>query len=154
MHWIECLVYKDGNVYPLLSSLKTARCVHLKHGFVAVPIDQELLDEFRALNTTALAHEEVVWGEIEPDPVPTSLLVAIAQHHSIAYIRTRYFGGTGEQVAGLWENGQIVVGPLMSENPGPINAVLRKMGVPLDAGALDEFDSLGLGKYRGVEDFK
>ncbi len=147
-HWIECLVYKDEDSDPLLPSLKTARRINLKHGFVAVPIDQKLLDEFRALHTTARTQEDVVRGKIEPDPVPTFLLEAVAQHHSIAYIRTRYFGGTGEQVAGLWENGQIVMGPLMSATSGPINAVLKKMGVPLDAGAVDEFDSLGLGRYR------
>jgi len=153
-HWVECLVYKGGDRNPLLPSLKAARLVHLKHGFVAVPIDQKLLDEFRASYKTVGTQEDAIWGEIEPDPVPTSLLEAIAQHHLIAYIRTRYFGGDGEQVAGIWENGQIVMGPLISATPGPINAALKKMGVPLDAGAVDEFDSLGLGRYRSVEDFK
>jgi hypothetical protein len=109
-----------------------------------------LLDEFHAAHDD-WPRESKVLGEAEPDPVPISFLGAISRHHPVAYIRTRYFGGDGEQAASVWENGQIVMGPLVAEGAGPINAALRRIGVPLNEAALDEFDSVGLGAYRSFD---
>lgn len=78
-----------------------------------------------------------------------------------AYIETAYFGGIGVQISESWENGAKIEGPLISydgiEQPSnqqnalvveySINQTLRKIGVKKHMGK-DEFDSLGLGKYR------
>jgi hypothetical protein len=81
----------------------------------------------------------------------------------IAYVETDYFGGVGAQTAVAWDNGVIAVGPFtsahgsVSEEPLskaafaelPINRVLTFLGV--DRGkAWDEFDALGLGKFRNI----
>jgi hypothetical protein len=153
-HRIECLIYKKDHDNQLLRALKTARYVTLNYGFVAVPLNEELLEEFRLLQPHSQAPQPILWGNIEPDPVPASFLEAVSRDHSIAYVRTRYFGGEGEQAAGVWENGRLVMAPLVDTRPGPINAALSKIGVPRDPKQIDEFASLGLQQYRGLGDLK
>lgn len=63
----------------------------------------------------------------------------------LAYIETDYFGGAGTQSGVLYENGKISVGPRSGE--GTINFLLKELGV-WHYPDRDEFDMLGLGKYR------
>ncbi len=63
-------------------------------------------------------------------------------------IDTDYFGGVGEQRAVLYKNGQAL---FASQAPDAINQVLRRWGVKAENGK-DEFDTLGLGKYRFFSD--
>ena len=60
-----------------------------------------------------------------------------------ALIYTDYFGGAGEQYATVYENGQRVLGV----TPDGINQALSVIGV-MCLENKDEFDSIGLGKYR------
>ena len=69
----------------------------------------------------------------------------------VAYIETEYWAGEGEQAALLWERGEIVYGPVKAAL-GPINDVLRRMGVER-GDHHDEFDAVGLGLYRDNEDW-
>ena len=148
MHWIECLVYKQELVNPLLRALRAAHQVPLQHGFVAVPIDEALLQEFAAVSHVDISARGPALGEEEPEPVPAVFLESVSRHHPVAWVRTRYFGGTGEQAAGVWENGCAVLGPLVSKAIGPINAALQRIGVPKDQESFDEFESVGLGEHR------
>ena len=63
----------------------------------------------------------------------------------LAYIETDYAGGYGTQAGVLLERGQAALGPL--EGAGAINRLLRAIGVWSRPGE-DEFDALGLGRYR------
>lgn len=63
----------------------------------------------------------------------------------LAYIETDYFGGIGTQAGVLFENGRVIIEPTEEENI--INIILNKLGVYRENGK-DEFDSLGLYKYR------
>lgn len=83
-----------------------------------------------------------------------------------AYIETAYFGGIGMGVqrAETWENGKKIDGPLISydgiENKMEyeyvtivdcsINQTLKNIGVHCQEGE-DEFDTVGLGRYRSNE---
>lgn len=73
---------------------------------------------------------------------------------TIAKITTDYFGGSGYQTSKLFVNNK----PIMSLSDefeygsSPINSVLKKMGVEKNNGN-DEFDTIGLGKYRSNSDF-
>jgi len=70
---------------------------------------------------------------------------------AVAYFETDYWGGEGKQAAMLWERGEIVYGPAKA-TLGPINDVLRRMGVGRGT-AQDEFDAVGLGRCRDNEDW-
>lgn len=81
-----------------------------------------------------------------------------------AYIETEYFGGSGTQMSAIWENGEKIEGPFISydgiKNPkipenvqvieNSINQALKTIGIYRHEGK-DEFDSVGLGKYRSNE---
>jgi hypothetical protein len=72
-------------------------------------------------------------------------------HGPVAYIETDYWGGEGKQSALLWERGLVAYGPAKA-TLGPINDVLRRMGVER-GDHHDEFDAVGLGRYRDNEDW-
>lgn len=81
----------------------------------------------------------------------------------IAYLEAEIFGGTGAQAMVLWRGGEVCLGPVATEftatapDPSssrqwPFNQALRELGV--DRGdAFDEFDALGLGRWRHTEDW-
>lgn len=86
-----------------------------------------------------------------------------------AYIETDYFGGTGTQLAEVWENGSKIMGPLLSYdglNPSienatqvdaAINQALQLIGIYKENGN-DEFASARLDQYRSnnsiIREFK
>lgn len=85
----------------------------------------------------------------------------LSSYGGCAYIETAYFGGIGTQMAEIWEDGQMVGGPLISFDgidnkikyqqvtivDAAINQALKSIGVTCEADH-DEFDTIGLGRYR------
>lgn len=69
----------------------------------------------------------------------------------VAYVETDYFGGTGDQAAMVWENGEVISGPTKSRI-GAINSALLRLGVEQGA-ADDRFDALGLDRHRHTDDW-
>jgi hypothetical protein len=67
----------------------------------------------------------------------------------VVYVEAEYFG-SGTQASCLFENGNLVKGPLLSQ--GAINEALRFLGVTAMQGA-DEFATVGLGKRQHTEDW-
>ena len=79
-------------------------------------------------------------------------VATIAAEGEYALIETDYFGGTGDQVAAVYRKGLDL--PLIASERVPVGAIneaLRAIGVHARNGA-DEFDTLGLGRYRDFED--
>jgi hypothetical protein len=86
------------------------------------------------------------------------VLKMLSKTNPVAYIETDYDIEFGRQSSILFEDGTITDGPnllieniqlIFSENVSrPINRVLQKMGVIIDKDEIDEFDSIGLRKYR------
>jgi hypothetical protein len=81
--------------------------------------------------------------------------------YPIAYIKTEYFGGTGTQVAVVWQHGIVSFGPVAtgedaeqetSLSEGAINRAVRLLGVERGK-AIDEFAALGLQRYRSNDDW-
>ena len=73
---------------------------------------------------------------------------------TVAYVRTDYFGGCGDQSATVTENGkEICHGNTELGHASPINEALRLLGVKKTPGK-DEFDTVGLGNYRTNQDFE
>jgi len=70
----------------------------------------------------------------------------------LMYFETEYFGGLGVQAAAVFQNGALVFGPKSAEL-GPINVALQLLGVRVVPPAVDEFDTVGLGRYRHTEDW-
>lgn len=66
----------------------------------------------------------------------------------LGYIETDYFGGHGTQAGVLADSGAVVFGP--EEGEGTIDHILERLGVAPSPGT-DEFDTLGLGRYRRMD---
>lgn len=69
----------------------------------------------------------------------------LKKNRLVAYCETDYFGGFGEQTAVVWDNKEQLYG--QTDSYGPINSALKLIGVERETG-LDEFDTIGLGKFR------
>ncbi len=67
-------------------------------------------------------------------------------------VHTDYFGGFGEQKASYYEFGvEIYKGNTEDGDNHPINTALKKLGV-IKNHVDDEFDTIHLGRYRGMDD--
>lgn len=96
---------------------------------------------------------KIKWKELDVNILATTYIPNIREYgkdKTIAKITTDYFCGLGKQTAKLFINNKIVYDGYESS---PINDVLKKMGVARKAG-MDEFDTIGLGKYRSNSDFE
>lgn len=88
-----------------------------------------------------------------------SSLAACSELGPVAYVEADYFGGVGSQSAQVWHRGTVALGPLLvavGERPptagSPISQALRALGVRRGT-HFDEFDAVGLGRYRDTEDW-
>lgn len=77
-------------------------------------------------------------------------LAALAARGAFAYIETEYWGGTGGQGAAVFSPGIAPVHFTEPTQANPINSALRSLGVRALPG-VDEFDTLGLGRFRGLK---
>lgn len=74
----------------------------------------------------------------------------VSREGPVAYIESIYPSGPeGYQKAIVWRDGAIAAGPF-PERHGAVDQALRILGVER-SGEYDEFDSVGLGRYRDTE---
>lgn len=157
-HSVRIVVGPRGAIEGLAERWVKARVCDLPLGFAGMPLTDELADDINDLlqkpnrigpfELLSEAHQEVLEQSSRRAP--------------LAYLETKYFGGTGSQCAVLFEGGRATLGPLKTFNPwddkllkygqvpsreGAINTVLRAMGVWRRPGS-DEFETLELGRYR------
>ncbi len=86
-----------------------------------------------------------------------AVLARLSFHGDVAFIEAEYYGADGFQTAIVWRAGAIVYGPSRSDQqaatgtayPDAVSGALRMLGARYgDVG--DEFQALGLGRYRRV----
>jgi hypothetical protein len=136
MHAINTIIIKeselrDKKISDILSDTKSKKIksVNLGHGMVAFP-------------TLSKGDISKIFGE----------------NIYFVEVRTNYFGGSGDQSAGLYKTevkGFKKIKFLDSEfdwTIQPINNILREYGLVKNSGE-DEFDTINLGRYRSNEDF-
>lgn len=87
-------------------------------------------------------------SEIIMDTACTHFLASELGLSTFAIVSTDYFGGMGSQVAAAYENGKQVLPPTKDG----INQALKLIGVKRSF-LSDEFDAVGLGKYRDWDDY-
>jgi hypothetical protein len=88
----------------------------------------------------------------------TANLISLATSAShlapIAYIENECFGGPCDQFGIVWQAGAVIYGPeLVEGNIGTVSAVLRLIGVKKDESNVDEFEALGLSRFRSHADW-
>jgi hypothetical protein len=73
----------------------------------------------------------------------------------VAFLEAEYFGGVGRQQVAVWARGSLALGPLSGPAPAgdsPISQALAFLGVKR-GDHYDEFDALGLNRYRETADW-
>jgi hypothetical protein len=148
-HCLRALVLTEGAAQAAATDLPQVVLIPLAQGLSLVPVTNELFD----------AISPAYGGDPDP-PGPwferlcgatSKWCAGLSFAGSVAYIETEYFGGTGDQGAAVWDAGGLVYGPSRAPRD-VINQALRMLGVSRDRGR-DEFDSIGLGRWRGNDDW-
>lgn len=98
-----------------------------------------------------------VCGSAEVPPMFAELMAECSAAGPLAFVEADFFGGEGAQIARVWWDGELAMGPLTMEpgdeyDPSPISQALRTLGVER-GGSFDEFDVVGLGRHRETEDW-
>ena len=116
-------------------------------------IRDEKISQVLDNKSQSLKYTELNCGIIAMTSIPN--LKEFGKNKTIAKVSTNYFGGPGEQSAKLIIDNKTVYNKNDDGNWSiqPINHVLKEMGVKKTTG-MDEFDTIGLGRYRTNEDFK
>lgn len=116
----------------------------LEQGFGLLPATDDLHDE---LGDGGAPHDEL-WRLSNG---LARLGAELSRGGPVAYVETDYFGGTGDQAAMVWQNGEVIFGPSKSRI-GAIHSALLRLGV--EQGADDDcFDALGLNRHRHTDDW-
>ncbi len=171
-HCVEALIASERLLRNGLSGLCHAKVIPLRQGLAFVPVTDAFYDEVSSQVPLAEASRIGEFWKLSPNLV--ELARRISDLTPIAYIETDYFGGRGTQSAAVWSQGRIIFGPEKTGDgvpleAGSINRALRALGVRLVRGRLidralralgvrtwwprDEFNSVGLGRYRSNEDW-
>jgi len=124
--------------------LRHAAIASLEQGFGFLPATDALDDE---LGGGEPPHREF-WRLTEG---LARLGAELSRGGPVVYVETDYFGGSGDQAAMVWENGEVLSEPSKTRM-GAINHALLHLGVE-KGGADDRFDALGLGRHRHSDDW-
>lgn len=147
-HTVQAFIAKAEVLLDATRGIKAARVIAIEQGFALLLNTDEFYDEVgKHAGGDALPYEEFY----KLSKRLADLCAESSTRGPVAYIETDYWGGEGEQAALLWEQGEVVYEPRKASS-GPINDVLRRMGVERGE-HLDEFDAVGLDRYRDNGDW-
>jgi hypothetical protein len=118
---------------------------------------EDLRDEKLSEVLDGKKQTKIVWTELKEGILATPFIPDIREFgkdKTTALISTDYFGGPGYQEAKLFVNNKKVYDKSSESDYklNPINDILKLMGIIKKEG-MDEFDTIGLGKYRSNRDF-
>lgn len=145
-HRIQAIIARSDFIAPRVPS-HWPRLVALDQGYALVPVTHEMLDE-----VPRRVGDEVVDGFIYLAPSWQVRLAELSAGGELVYIETDYFGGQGNQGAVVYRDRSSVLGPQSGEC-GPISEALASIGVS-KSGACDEFEAVGLVRFRRMDDFE
>lgn len=154
MHSIQALIAPEEIFAGAKLILPSAVVCPLSQGLVLLPITDEVEMEFVASGLASSDPSPPLAKEMVPGVAALGARLSI--HGSVVYAATFIFGGTGSQDALTWHGGELVLSlsddeDSMSAWPNsPISRALRHIGVKAATGE-DEFDAIGLGRYRSNE---
>jgi hypothetical protein len=144
------LLAEDGHARSVATQFVGTRSVPLAQGLALIPLPDATLVACRLMEPDSKYEAFYMLGG-EPLPAPLAdLLRDVSADGVVAYVEAEYFGGLGGQASVVFDRGSLVFGPVQE---GGINQALRYFGVTVEPAALDEFDSVGLGRHRGINDW-
>jgi hypothetical protein len=158
-HSLRAIIGRPTACAALAAQFGAVQRVALRQGFEMVPLVGSLFDRL-AFSTDASNPEAAAGGWSSLGVQAEDRLAELSRIAPIAHVCTEYFGGVGEQAAVGFVDGRVAtrsggVGRVLawSSSIGPINDALAAIGVARERGK-DEFDSLGLGEYRSMDEWE
>lgn len=154
MHCIQALIGPAEIIAAVKERFSSAVLCPLTQGLALVPITDGLADALARVAEEMPSPVLPKSGEMAPGVA--ALAAELSRKGPVVYAATFLFGGTGGQDAVVWIDGEVVLNlgddeDSMSAWPdSPISRALRRIGVIAAAGE-DEFDAIGLGRYRSNE---
>jgi len=149
---LEALIGK-GALAAVPLAYRTARLLPLHHELWLLPLTSAFYAELRA-QLPAEQPPQFEWvGEVSVASDLAELARSLSQKEQepVAYVEAHFFGGSGGQSAIVWQQGQVLLA-LSREGIGAINQALLCLGVRATSpGVFDEFDMVGLGRWRSTE---
>ena len=162
-HNIQAFISSLDCLENAASKLKKAHVVSLPQGFAMLPVLDTLRQEAATIYPSQETESFAEFYDLT-DSV-AQLGAQMSQQTPVAYIETEYWGGDGTQAAIVWHQRKVILRPYtrqldwrqdrvtkLAVRRGPISIALNRMGVELDE-ELDEYDALGLGRFRSNEDW-
>lgn len=146
-HFIEASITKNSVAANIHAQFQYSFVLKVKQDFALTPLTKNFVEEVSQENKFEVLYDEF-------DYLTKSLGEDVKKSSTsskIACIKTEYFGGIGEQAAILWEQVNVIWGPSKDTKIGPINSVLKSMGIIADINC-DEFSALGLQDYRSNDE--
>lgn len=149
-HSVQLIVGRGAAVQAFLRQWPGARAVELRGGWQAIPVEEPVYAAIEAKAPGATRPPEL---DVSPLGLDQALAGATEAGGGLAYVETEYFGGTGGQSAMAFVDGREAMAPQRARGGGgAINQALRAIGVKR-SDAHDEFDTIGLGERRAMEDY-
>jgi len=138
---LQALLGKRDALQSHAAAFSSARVVSLTNGIAMIPMTNELFEE--------IGGDGVVDKFYKFSTAVEDWARRISEDSPIAYVEAEYFGGVGGQNSVAWVRGLRVLEPVHAADA--INQALKILGVSAAGFAGDEFDAVGLGKYRETE---
>jgi len=147
---LEALIGK-GALVAIPLDYRTARLLPLRHELWLLPLTSVFYAELSA-QRPAEQPPQVEWVEgVSVASDLAKLTRRLSEREPMAYVEAHFFGGSGGQSAIVWQQGQVLLA-LSQEGIGAINQALRFLGVKATSPEVfDEFDMVGLGRWRSTE---
>jgi hypothetical protein len=156
MHWVQAIVAPIHELQVAHRRFSALVVCPLSQGFALVPVTQEVEAQLAASPIAASDQRPALQEELALGIA--ALAAELSLVSPVVYAATYLHGGTGGQDAVVWKDGQLALHLSDDENnmsqwpDSPISRALRYIGVKTAEGE-DEFDALGLGRYRSNEDW-
>lgn len=149
-HCIRAIIGTHEAVCKIADDWICVKEIELTQGFSMIFCTIELLEDIEELmKSSGETVDDPDYPELDYfDASVKELMEQYSIRTKLVYVETDYFGGVGTQAGILYENGKPAAAPQSGE--GTINALLKEIGVWRRPDT-DEFDMLGLGKYRHME---
>lgn len=147
---LEAVLARNDVARHLTAQLPSLRIVRLDQDMRLLPLTENVI----RVMTPEPWEYPLLFDRHVPEPL-AALLLEASRLGAVAYVEADFWGGDGRQACVVWEGSRIVLGPIIEEerlgprlHEGAINRALRSVGVSVGPDALDEFDTVGLGRRR------
>lgn len=144
-YYLHAFICRKEESTLLCNHFDKAQKVEIGQGVILLPMTEELFDQINNFSISpAIDKFEYLTENIERE----ILRIITGSHY--AYVEAEYHGGQGGQLAIIWNKNHRE--SFLEYEQQKINRVLKGFGVQAEIGK-DEFDTLGLGRYRNTMDW-